>query len=597
MAGTPMLSWRICLKINDFSFLIGGEAGAGVARSGFLFAKACMRGGLHVFGTNDYQSLIRGGHNFYIVRASEQEVYSHSDDINLLVALNAESVMLHKDNLVKGGGIIYDADDVKLTPEKLGKADLRLFPIPLRKIVVEELKQPHNLIMRNTVALGAAIAVTEYGFDLLEEILKDTFKPEVAEINVKAAHVGYDYVKRQFEGGFEFTLKKTEATGGHRIFLSGNEAVGLGALRAGCKFFASYPMTPTTGLLHFMTQNERDFNMIAMQPEGEIAAINMIAGAAFAGARAMTSTSGGGFCLMSEGLGMTGMTETPVVVMVGQRPGPSTGLPTYTAQGDLHFVIHASQGEFPRIVIAPGNVDECFYETARAFNWAEKYQLPVILLTDKHVLESEVSVEPFDVDRVKVERGLLIEEQYKDEGEYDRYEVTETGVSPRAIPSAKNAIVHANSDEHNEEGITSEDPLVATTMTDKRMRKLRAIKREMEERDVETVKFYGPKEAEATVVSWGSTKGPIREAMRRLNAEGNILNYLQVLYLQPFPKTKVEQALGKAKRTVVVEHNSTSQLAGLIRDHTLRNVDHKILKYDGRSFNPIELANRIKEVL
>jgi 2-oxoglutarate ferredoxin oxidoreductase subunit alpha len=300
---------------------------------------------------------------------------------------------------------------------------------------------------------------------------------------------------------------------------------------------------------------------------------------------------------MSEGLGMTGMTETPVVVMVGQRPGPSTGLPTYTAQGDLHFVIHASQGEFPRIVIAPGNVDECFYETARAFNWAEKYQLPVILLTDKHVLESEVSVEPFDVDRVKVERGLLIEEQYKDEGEYDRYEVTETGVSPRAIPSAKNAIVHVNSDEHNEEGITSEDPLVATTMTDKRMRKLHAIKQEMEERDVETVKFYGPKEAEATVVSWGSTKGPIREAMRRLNAEGNILNYLQVLYLQPFPKTKVEQALGKAQTTVVVEHNSTSQLAGLIRDHTLRNVDHKILKYDGRPFNPIELANRIKEVL
>jgi len=592
-----MFAWRIHMKVDDFSFLIGGEAGAGVARSGFLFAKACMRGGLHVFGTNDYQSLIRGGHNFYIVRASEQEVYSHSDDINVLVALNAESIMLHKDNLVNSGGVIYDADDAELTPEKLGRADLRLFPIPLRKIVVEELKQPHSLIMRNTVALGAAIAVTNYDFDLLEEILKDTFKPEVAEINVKAAHVGYDYVKQRFEGGFKFTLRKTEASGRHRIFLSGNEAVGLGALKAGCKFFASYPMTPTTGLLHFMTQNERDFNMIAMQPEGEIAAINMIAGAAFAGARAMTSTSGGGFCLMSEGLGMTGMTETPVVVMVGQRPGPSTGLPTYTAQGDLRFVIHASQGEFPRIVITPGDIEECFYETARAFNWAEKYQLPVILLTDKYVLESEASVEPFDTDRVKVERGLLIEKQYEGEGEYSRYEVTEIGVSPRAIPSTKNAIIHANSDEHNEKGITSENPLVTTTMTDKRMRKLHAIKQEMGERSIETVKFYGPEEARATVVSWGSTKGPIREAMRLLNAEGNVLNFLQILYLQPFPKAKVEQAFGKAKKTIVVEHNSTSQLASLIRDYTLRNVDHKILKYDGRPFNPIELSNRIKEAL
>jgi len=585
------------MKVNDFSFLIGGEAGAGVARSGFLFAKACMRGGLHVFGTDDYQSLIRGGHNFYIVHASEQEVYSHSDDVNLLVALNAESVVLHKDNLVKGGGIICDPDDVELTPEKLGKTDLRLFPIPLRKIVVEELKQPHNVIMRNTVALGAAIAVTNYDFGLLEDILKDTFKPEVAEINVKAARVGYDYVRERLDDSFEFTLRKMEVPGGNGIFLSGNEAVGLGALRAGCKFFASYPMTPTTGLLHFMTQNERDFNMIALQPEGEIAAINMIAGAAFAGARAMTSTSGGGFCLMSEGLGMTGMTETPVVVMVGQRPGPSTGLPTYTAQGDLRFVIHASQGEFPRIVIAPGDIDECFYETERAFNWAEKYQLPVILLTDKFVLESEASTEPFDMDRVKVERGLLIEEQYETGDEYKRYEVTDTGVSLRAIPAIKNAIIHANSDEHDEKGITSENPLVTTTMTDKRMRKLRTIKQEMEERNVETVRFYGLEEARATVVSWGSTKGPIRETMRLLNAEGNVLNFLQVLYLQPFPKAKVEQALDKAKTTVVIEHNSTSQLASLIRDQTLRNVDHKILKYDGRPFSPTELAQRIMEVL
>jgi len=323
----------------------------------------------------------------------------------------------------------------------------------------------------------------------------------------------------------------------------------------------------------------------------------MIAGGAFAGARAMTATSGGGFCLMSEGLGMVGMTETPVVIMVGQRPGPSTGLPTHSAQGDLRFVIHAAQGEFPRVVIAPGDVEECFYETMRAFNWADKYQLPVIILTDKCLVESEVSAEPFDTNRVKVDRGLIMSDHYKGQGEYHRYEVTETGVSPRALPSTKGAVVHANSDEHTEDGLTSEAPDVTTMMMDKRLRKLHWLRKEMEERGVETTKFYGPEEALATIVSWGSTKGPIREAMNLLGSEGKAVSFLQVVYLQPFPKTRVEEVLNRARKTIVVESNSTSQLSSLIRDYLLRGVDHKILKYDGRPFNPTALSERIKEVL
>ncbi len=585
------------MKVNDFSFLIGGEAGAGISRSGFLLAKACMRGGLSVFGVNDYQSLIRGGHNFYIVRISDGEIYSQPDHVDLLIALNAQTVLRHKDELVSGGGIIYDENDIDLKAETFDRKDLKLYPIPLKKIVVDELKEPHNLIMRNTVALGATIALTDYDFALLEEILRDTFKPEVAESNIKAARKGYDYIKQNFKSEFEYRLKKTETAGKRRVFLTGNEAVGLGALKAGCKFYISYPMTPTTGLLHFMTSNERSYGMITMQPEGEVAAINMITGAAFAGARVMTATSGGGFCLMSEGLGMTGMTETPVVVMVGQRPGPSTGLPTYSAQGDLRFVIHASQGEFPRVVVAPGDIEECFYETLRAFNWADKYQLPVILLTDKYVLESEVSVEPFDVNRVAIERGSLIADNYEGKEEYGRYEITETGVSPRAVPSAKGAIVHANSDEHDEYGLTTEDPIITTAMMDKRMRKLSAIAKEIEERNIETVKFYGPEEARATIVSWGSTKGPIREAMKLLKSEDIAVNYLQILYLHPFPNGEVEKVLHRAKKTIVVEQNKTSQLSSLIRDHNLRRVDHKILKYDGRPFNPGDLSDRIKEVL
>lgn len=585
------------MHINDFSFLIGGEAGAGIARSGFLLAKACMRGGLNVFGTNDYQSLIRGGHNFYVVRISDREVHSQTDYVNLLIALNAETVMRHKGELTSAGGIIYDEENLALNPEKLGRTDLKLYPVPMRKIVIEELKEPHNLIMRNTVALGAAIGITDYEFALFEGVLRDTFKPDVAESNIKAARIGYDYAKEKSEGDFEYRLKKTSAAGKRRIFLSGNEAVGLGALRAGCKLYVSYPMTPTTGLSHFMTANERDFKIIAMQPEGEIAAINMIAGGAFAGARTMTATSGGGFCLMSEGLGMAGMTETPVVIMAGQRPGPSTGLPTYSAQGDLRFVIHAGQGEFPRVVIAPGDAEECFYETVRAFNWADRYQLPVIILTDKYLVESEVSAEPFDTNRVKVDRGLVMSDQYEGKEEYRRYEVTETGASPRAVPPIKGAIVHANSDEHNEDGFTSEDSEVTATMMDKRLRKLHWLRKEIEEKGIETTKFYGHQEAAATIVSWGSTKSPIREAMNLLASEGKIVNFLQVLYLQPFPKARVEEILNRARKTVAVENNSTSQLSSLIRDHLLRGVDHKILKYDGRPFNPTALSERIKEVL
>ncbi len=580
---------------NDLSFVIGGEAGAGIARSGFLFAKACMRGGLSVFGTNDYQSLIRGGHNFYVVRVSDERVYSQGDDINLLVALNTETIMQHKDKLTPKGAVIYDKDDSPLNPEVHERADLKLYPIPLRKIVLDELKEPRNMIMRNTVALGASIAVIDYDLTLLEEVLLDTFRGNVAASNVKAARIGYEFVKNEFGQESEYLLRKTEAAGKRRIFLSGNEAIGLGAVKAGCKFYASYPMTPTTGLLHFMTANERNYGMIAIQPEGEIAAINMATGASFAGARAMTATSGGGFCLMSEGLGMTGMTETPVVIMVAQRPGPSTGLPTYTAQGDLRFVINAGQGEFPRIVIAPGDLEECFYETMRAFNWAEKYQLPVILLTDKYLLESEYSVEPFDMDRVKIERGSFISGHYDEE--FHRYEITETGVSPRAIPSTKGIVIHTNSDEHDEHGYTSEDPTITATMTDKRMRKLDTVVKEFEEKNIETTKLYGSNRARATLISWGSTKGPIMEAMKLLSSEGIETNYLQILYLHPFPKRMVGKVMDNSRKTLILENNKTSQLSSLIRDYTLREVDDKILKYDGRPFSPRYLSQRVKELI
>jgi 2-oxoglutarate ferredoxin oxidoreductase subunit alpha len=291
------------------------------------------------------------------------------------------------------------------------------------------------------------------------------------------------------------------------------------------------------------------------------------------------------------------MTETPIVIMLGQRPGPSTGLPTYSAQGDLRFALHAGQGEFPRVVIAPGDTEECFYETMRAFNWAEKYQLPVILLTDKYLVESERSVEPFDQGRVRIKRGDLITEKYENSEEYKRLKFTETGVSPRIVPSTKNAVARVTGDEHNEYGFTSEDPQITENMNEKRMRKLSFLARELEDRNVETTKFYGSDRAAATIISWGSTKGPIMEAMRFLDRESIEMNYLQIIYLMPFPTSRVQRALNHAKKTIVVENNMTSQLSGLIQEHTLRDVNHKILKYDGRPFNAAILANRIKEAL
>ncbi|MDH5438895.1 MAG: 2-oxoacid:acceptor oxidoreductase subunit alpha, partial [Candidatus Bathyarchaeota archaeon] len=487
--------------VNKISVMVGGEAGAGITRSGFLFAKACLRGGLHVFGTNDYQSLIRGGHNFYVARADAEKIYSQADTIDLLLALNKETIRLHKDGLVPGGGIVYDEEEITLRAEELNRNDLKLYSVPL-KGVVKELEGP--LIMRNTVALGAAVALVDYDLEILSGVIRDAFKPKVAELNVKAAKMGYDYALQHYAGNFEYRLERTSSTGKREMLLTGSEAVGLGAIRAGCKFYAAYPMTPATPLLHFMAPLDKEYGLIVIQAENEIAAINMVAGAFFAGVRSMTATSGGGFCLMSEGVGMTGMTETPAVILLAQRPGPSTGLPTYSGQEDLRFAIHASQGEFPRVVVAPGDVEECFYKTMEAFNLAEKFQIPVILIADKYLVESHGAAELFDQNRIGIDRGLLLtEDEYMGDGEYKRHKFTEDGVSPRALPGMRGAIVRTNADEHDEVGYTTDDPELTGKMVDKRFKKLDALIKELE--NYETTKVYGPVEADVTILGWGST--------------------------------------------------------------------------------------------
>jgi 2-oxoglutarate ferredoxin oxidoreductase subunit alpha len=579
--------------INKISLLVGGEAGAGISRSGFLFAKACLRGGLNVFGANDYQSLIRGGHNFYTVTVREESVSSQTDKVELIIALNKETILLHKDELISGGGIIYDGDQIKETEDELGLKGINLYSVPLNKIV-KDLDGPQ--IMENTVALGAAIALIDYDPKLMNDVLRDTFKQKIAEQNIEATKRGYDYIKENYDiANFGVHLKKINSQK-NKIFLTGNEAIGLGALNAGCKFYAAYPMTPATSILHFLAPLAKEFEMVVIQTESEIAAVNMVAGASFAGVRSMTATSGGGFCLMSEGLGMIGMTETSPVIVLVQRPGPSTGLPTYTSQGDLRFAIHSSQGEFPRIIVAPGDVTEAFYITLEIFNLAEKFQIPAIIISDKYLAESHSTAEIFDQNRIKIDRGaILFSDNYEDKEEYMRHKFTETGISNRVFPGTKGAIVRTNADEHNQLGYTTEDPVLTTKMNNKRFKKLEALNKEL--KNYETVKLYGPKQADITIIGWGSTKGPILEAMKLIKAEDKKINYLQIIYLNPFPSAKVQAALDSAKKCIVIENNITSQISSLIREHLLKTVDHKILKFDGRPFNPQGLAQSIQEVL
>ena len=389
------------MRINELSVLVGGQAGDGITQAGINIGLACVRGGLHAFGTNDYQSLIRGGHNFYVLRVSGEKIHSQTDFADLLLALNQETITLHRDELASGAGIVYDGDEVKLEEGNFEKAGIALFPIPLMKIV-RDLKG--QSISRNSVVAGAALSLVNYDLNPLLDIINESFegKEKVATLNTDAAKAGYDYAEEHYKGKFSVRLEKRSLSPQSRMLLTRAESMGLGAIKAGCRFFAGYPMTPTTPLLHFMASMQREYNMVVIQTESEIAAITMIAGASFAGARAMTATSGGGFCLMTEGLGMAAMTENPVVIVLGQRPGPSTGLPTYGAQGDLRFAMHAGQGEFPRIIIAPGDVEECFYKTIEAFNVAEKYQIPTIIITDKYLLESHESTELFDVSRMAI---------------------------------------------------------------------------------------------------------------------------------------------------------------------------------------------------
>jgi 2-oxoglutarate ferredoxin oxidoreductase subunit alpha len=562
---------------------IGGEAGQGVGRSGMLLGKALMRAGFHVFGNIDYPSLIRGGHNYYTVRTSQRKVTSIMEKPDLVVALNKETISIHQNAINPGGGIIYDEKE-KLEEET--RTDIEYYPIPMTDIV-KELGGPD--IMRNTVALGAVTALVGLDSMHLKEIVSETFegREKIIKMNMDAIDRGWERVI-EFDYGFSCNMEGGDRP--KRMWLTGNEAVALGAVAAGCKFYPAYPMTPASPVLHYFTGHDAETETAVIQTESEISAMCMAVGASYAGVRAMTSTSGGGFCLMTEALGMAAITENPVVVMLGQRPGPSTGLATYSAQSDLLFAVYGAHGEFQRIVLAPGDVEECFYMTIHAFNLAERFQIPVIILPDKNTIESHETVEKLSSESL-IDRGKLIREWRSDE-EYKRYKYVDDGVSPRAVPGTKNALVLANSNEHLERGFVTSKPPQTIAMVDKRFRKIPYIKKATGK--LEPIRVYGSDNPNITLVGWGSTKGPILEAMGMLSDEGISVRFVQIRIMEPFPENLNQYLTGK---TILFENNRSAELGTLIKLNSGYSFKHIGLRYDGRPFDPNEIVSKIKEVL
>ncbi|MAS40870.1 MAG: pyruvate ferredoxin oxidoreductase [Gammaproteobacteria bacterium] len=609
---------------SDISIRIGGDAGQGVESSGAGFCKALARAGLHVFAAQDYRSRIRGGHNFYQIRAATRPVAAQRVPPDLLVALTAETLDVHLEQLPPGAGVIYEEslrldERIRFRPDaaQIDAKGLRLMPVPLLKTAADH----GSRVMANTAALGALAGVTDFPLERIMEVIRENFAAkgsEVVDANLAVAAAAHR-VARERHADFPHPMPRGD--GRARVLIRGNHAFALGALAAGCRFVSAYPMTPATSIIEYLASIAAEYGVVTKHAEDEIAAVCMAIGAAHVGARALTATSGGGFALMTEALGLAGITETPLVVVSVQRGGPSTGMPTRTEQSDLLFALHASQGEFPRIVIAPGNIEECFEAGARAFNLAERYQCPVIVLSDLLLASSLQTAEPetFGTDRVSIDRGALLapgapagaaaahrpasgadpagpspaRNHPWEAGAYPRFAVTDTGISPRPLPGDPAAVFTATSDEHTEDGHITEEIHTRARMMRKRMRKEDTALRD----DIRPPNRFGPGQASLTLVCWGSTTGAAREAAARLTAAGTPCAVLQFQDLWPFPADAAAAALDAAGLTIGIEQSYTGQLAKLIRMMTGRALDRQVLAYDGRPFSPEDMLTAVQRCL
>ena len=549
-----------------YNLLVGGAAGQGVDTTVAMLEKFLKKSGYFVYTIRDVMSRVRGGHNFSLIRFASEEISSHSDVLDGIIALNEETIDLHKDALKEDGFILCDTS--------IKTDDSRAISLNMNEMA----KEIGNPRVSGTIAIGVILKLFSENLDYAKEVMESSLKSQYVEINLEAIEKGFNSVDSRYPRlGGKFS---------NYMIISGNHALGLGAVAGGLKFYSAYPMSPSTSIMEYLASIGDKAGIVVEQAEDEIAAANMAIGASFAGARAMTGTSGGGFCLKVESIGLAGIAEIPIVYVNVQRPGPATGLPTRTEQSDLKFVISASQGEFPRMVIAVKNQEDAFYQAIRALNLAEKYQIPVIILSDQYIGDSTTTVKPFDLSKI------YIEEPAKEEGiegEYLRYRYTEDGISPRLIPGKTKHLVAADSDEHNERGWITESADTRVKMVDKRMKKLEKLNEELEEPE-----FIGDETCDTLLVGWGSTYGPIKEAVAKLN-ESSQGKYGALVFgdVYPLPRKRLESFAKVAGTIINVEQNATGQLASLIREVTGISCTDSILKYDGRQISGEEIVKRV----
>ena len=587
---------------QTFAVAIGGAAGQGVATPGDIFAKIFSRRGLSLNAYNAYQSIIRGGHTLLTIRTGPEPVTNMGDRIDLLIPLNQDTMNRHLKLLKSGAACIYNADTIQPGEASDG---VQLCPLPVSELA----DITRNKVAQNTLAMGAGLNMMGIGFAALEEVLREQFKKKgeavVAE-NIGVARAGYDYAAARFTA-FPNPLPKTEK---RYAVLSGNIAMAMGGAAAGVKFYCAYPMSPSTGVLHWMAAHARKAGIMVRQVEDEIGVINMAVGAAHAGVRSMCATSGGGFALMSEGLGMSAMIETPVVVIDCQRAGPSTGVPTKTEQGDLWQMLGAAFGDYPRVIAAPLDIADCFKLIPEMFNLVDRFQCPGLVLCDLLLSEGRLGVDPKDLDfNPGIDRGeLILPLDGRDgngngaslgmamNGGYKRYKFTENGISPRAVPGVPGHIHTVATDEHMEDGVLISDeftnPIKRRAMMEKRMRKVTGI-----EAAVSPPTLRGPRDADVTLIGWGSTKGVIEEACELLHEEGISANQLQIRWLVPLHGEAILELLKNARHTIIVENNYSGQFARYLRSETSFVPDGNIRKYDGEPFMPHHIVEGVKQIL
>ena len=637
-------------KTNDLSWLIGGPQGSGVDSSANVFARACAHGGLNVFGKREYYSNIMGEHSYFALRAHREIVRSHVDTVNILATFEVETAFRHAREVSDDGAIIYDPSLAKTrlsdvpTIEKRLETDLRtylisrglgetlddlltackqrgviLVPIPFKEILekiadefqVEQLSKIARMV--NMLAIGASFGLLDFDFSTMELALQDVFraKANLVKMNAAGARQAYD-LARTLVPDFVYRLERIPRTEG-RLFLTGSQATALGKIYGGMRFQTYYPITPASDESEYLEMNEvlslnrapeaedaafagdQAASVLVVQTEDEIAAVTMATGAALTGARAATATSGPGFSLMMEGIGWASINEVPVVITLYQRAGPATGMPTRHEQGDLRFALHAGHGESPRILIASGDFEECIRDGVLAFNYADRYQMPVIHLVDKALANSYATVPVPDLSDLRIDRGLIVDGGALPPGEpFKRFDLGNGPISPRSVLGREGTIFWNTGDEHDELGHITEDPVLRNAMMEKRFAKLDLAAKDIPE-EVK-LRYFGPADAQTVVVSWGSTKGALLDALDRLWAEGAKIGYLHVRLINPFPVEAVMRHLKKAKRRVAVEMNFTAQLAGIVREKTGVDMTHFVLKYNGRPMSSTELYDVLQGV-